>query len=186
MLHNQLRDQALLEMIGNPDTARLGFRQLVEEYQQKLYAHIFRITGNHDDTDDALQETFIKAWKKLGTFRKESPIYSWLLSIANNEALSCLRKRKMRNIMTLNLINYQSNTSSVQMPASGSSEIEKQFEKALETLAAKQRIIFGMRYFDELPYAEIARILNKSAGTVKSTYHQAHLKISQYLKNHGE
>lgn len=186
MKTDQVQDSELLLLISNPATVGIGFRKLVEMYQRKLYAHIIRIVGNHDDTNDLLQETFMKAWKNIGTFRNEAPLYNWLLGIATNEALQHLRKLRIRKLVTATY----SRTSKLVVGPEGSNtaakDIQKHFEQALAMLAVRQRIIFGMRYFDAIPFSEIASILNRSEGTVKASYHAAYHKIRKYLEAHAE
>lgn len=185
-MSDKFLDEELLKKIADPETSEYGFRQLVEKYQRKLYAHIRRITGNHEDTDDVLQETFIKAWSKIGTYRHESPLYYWLISIATNEALINIRKNKMRSLFSFDIRKLDEKKIPVQLSTPGAGEIEKKLNHAMNSLGTKQKIIFGMRYFDELPYQEIAKILNKSEGTIKATYHQAFIKIKNHLENSGQ
>ncbi len=179
-------EEELLKKIASPETREYGFRQLVEKYQHRLYAHIRRITGNHEDTDDALQETFIKAWSKIGTYRHEAPLYNWLITIATNEALINIRKNKMRSLFSIDVRKFDENKMPVQMTTPGAGEIEKKLNQAMNALGTKQKIIFSMRYFEEIPYHEIAQILNKSEGTIKATYHQAFIKIKNHLENSAQ
>ncbi|HSW66972.1 MAG TPA: RNA polymerase sigma factor [Bacteroidales bacterium] len=176
-----LSDRELLDHINDPLTAETGFRLLVNQYQRQLYAHIRRITGSHTDTDDVLQETFIKAWKAIGSYRKEAALFHWLLAIATNEALSHLRKQRIVNMLTpaMNIVSVSAQP--VSEPAPDGLNIERQFIKAFATLSVKQKAVFSLRYYDQMPFNQIAHILNKPEGTVKATWHQATEKLKKQL-----
>ena len=159
------------------ETQRKFFESLVKDYSPMLYAQIRGIVLNHDDADDVLQETFIKVWKALPTFRGEAAVSTWLYRIANNEALQHLRKQKWRKMLLMNVAHAD-----VSVKASPSAEfISCHLEKALKQLTAHQRNIFALRYFNETPYSEIAELLHLAEGTVKATYHQSMKKIEAYL-----
>ncbi len=157
----------------------LGFRDMVNMHSRTLYNHIRRILLNHDDTDDVLQNTFIKAWENMATFRNESDISTWLYRIATNEALQLLRKRKAMDLLTLRFTGVKPPLTYTEV--NDESTIERKFEQALRSLTEKQRAVFGMKYFDNMTYRTMSAVLNRSEGTLKAMYHQALMKIEKYL-----
>jgi RNA polymerase sigma-70 factor (ECF subfamily) len=159
------------------------FEKMIKDYSPMLYAQIRSIVLNHDDTDDALQETFLKAWKSLSNFRGESEVKTWLSRIAINEALMHLRKNQFRKFIRLDKIPavFHQKAGFDQ----GGTE-EKKLENAMKILSNQQRTIFGMRYYTETPFKEIADIMDIAEGTVKATYHQAFKKIENHLRAHSD
>ena len=156
---------------------------MIKDYSPMLYAQIRSIVLNHDDTDDVLQETFLKAWKKINSFRGDSEVRTWLSRIAINEALQHLRKKNIRKFIRLDGIK-EAFHQKVLVENNGSEE--RKLENALNVLSNQQRIIFGMRYYSETPFREIADILDIAEGTVKATYHQAYKKIEVHLRAHSD
>lgn len=154
-----------------------GFNLIVREYQKRLYFQIRRLVLTHEDTDDVLQNTFIKAWKGLVKFRGDSKLSTWLFSIATNEALNHLRKNKKRlNDVGVEMISDKQASSFID-----SNEIQIKLEKALLTLPEKQRIVFHLKYFEDLRYSEISKITSTSEGALKASYHLAVKKIETFL-----
>ena len=134
----------------------------------------------HDDADDVVQNTFIKAWKALPNFRGDSQLYTWLYRIATNEALSFLKKKKKHLFQSIDSVSFQLEFKVDSSYFTGT-EIEKKLQKAILTLPTKQRLVFNMKYFDELKYDEISEILGTSVGALKANYHHAKQKIEKYL-----
>lgn len=161
----------------------LAFKQLVKLYQESLYYHIRKIVINHDDTDDVLQNTFLKVWNNIDNFRQESALYTWLYRIATNEAITFLNSRKRRSWLSLQ------DTSDILMqslqtdPYFDGEEIQIKLQKAILNLPDKQRIVFNMKYFDEMKYEDMSKILNTSVGALKASFHHAVKKIEDYLLN---
>lgn len=156
------------------------FRQVVENHSKKLYAHIRSIIFDHHDTDDVLQNTFMKAWQNLDRFRDEAGLQTWLFRIATNEALQHLRKQKIRKFFLIT--ERMSSEPAVNTSDLNDGEaIKRKLQKAMMVLTVKQRMIFGMKYFNEMKYSEMAKILNLSEGTLKAVYHTASKKIETYL-----
>jgi len=179
-------DKKILELISNPDQQNQALKLLIDTYQKRLYWQIRRIVINHDDADDALQNTFIKAWQGLKNFNQNSSLFTWLYRIATNEALQILRKKAQeKNISYDDVAVYLSN-SLVSDPYFKGDEIQRKLQQAILRLPEKQRIVFNMRYYDELSYEEIAEILNTSVGALKASYHHAVSKIEEYLLNQSE
>ncbi len=157
------------------------FNILVKEYKERLYWHIRKILINHDDTDDVLQNTFIKVWKGLKDFREDSNLYTWIYRIATNEALSFLRqKRRASFIPWAGVEKKLSETLETDVYFNGNS-IQLKLQKAILKLPEKQRIVFNMKYYDDMKYEEISEILETSVGALKASYHHAVKKIEKYM-----
>lgn len=175
--------EKLVTMLRDEKQRETGFRLLAKEYGEKLYWHIRRIVVGHDDAEDALQETLIKAYSSLDQFRGDGQLTTWLYSIATREALNLLRRRTH----VWQSIDDLAPTLTARMQAEtpmDSDAAEVLFQEALLTLPTQQRIAFNMRYYDELSYEEIARITGKNQNTLKVNYHLAAEKIKNYLKQH--
>lgn len=174
-------DKELIRQFKIQETQNLAFNLLMRRYQQKLYWHIRRIVIDHDDTDDVLQNTFIKVWKGLENFREDSKLYTWLYRIATNEALSFLKKK--RTTMFIPMVDVERKLSeSLESDVYFSGEaIQKKLQQAILKLPEKQRLVFNMKYFDDLKYEEISEILGTSVGALKASYHLAVKKIEIYL-----
>lgn len=158
-----------------------GFREIVNVHSRFLYTHIRSIVLDHDDTNDVLQNTFIKAWQNLDGFRNEASLSTWLFSIATNESLQHLRRKKLRKIFVGS--KYSNTEPMAQATDSNDGEsIRRKLEIAMQTLSVQQRMVFGLKYFNDLKYSDIAKILNLSEGTLKAVYHIAVKKIEKYIK----
>ena len=176
--------EQLRQMLASPQERERGFRLLTKQYGETLYWHIRRIVVSHDDAEDALQETFIKIFSCIDSFKGEGQLSSWMYRIATNEALNLLR-RQTRFFQSIDSL-APTLTSRLQAETSlDSNAAEVLFQKALLTLPTQQRIAFNLRYYDELSYDEIARITGKSAGTLKANYHYAVEKVKNYIKTHS-
>lgn len=174
-------DNDIFEIL-NTDLEK-GFRIIVERYSSKLYWHIRRLVILHEDADDALQNTFINAWKNLSGFRNESSLYTWLYTIATNEALTMINKRKKNNTVSLDeLANVFSSSLEGNTWFDGD-EAQMKLQNAMLTLPEKQRIVFNLRYFEEMPYEDMSHVLNTSVGALKASYHHAVRKIEDFLMN---
>ena len=160
-----------------------GFRLVVLRYSSKLYWHIRRLVILHEDADDALQNTFINAWRKIGEFRRESSIYTWLYTIATNEALSLINKRNRNATQSFDDLAGIFESSHEGSTWFDGDEAQEKLQNAILQLPEKQRIVFNLRYFDEMPYEEMSRVLNTSEGALKASYHHAVKKIEDYLRD---
>ena len=177
-------DKDLLELFRSEERKEYAFNLIVRRYQERLYWHIRRILIDHDDTDDILQNTFIKAWNGLETFREASALFTWLYRIATNEALTFLKQKRRKYLLPLMDVEKQlSNTIETDEYFDGN-ELQMKLQKAILTLPEKQRIVFNMKYFDEMKYEEIASIMNTSVGALKASFHHAVKKIEKYLTEH--
>lgn len=179
----QKEDKELLALFRDPITRNSAFTELVTTYQKRLYWHIRRIVIDHDDADDVLQNVFIKVWKGLDKFNEESKLYTWLYRIATNESLTFLRSKKNAlNVSYGEVENYLSKSLEDDNYFKGD-EIQKKLQQAILTLPEKQRIVFNMKYYEELKYEEISGILETSVGALKASYHHAVKKIEAYITN---
>jgi RNA polymerase sigma-70 factor (ECF subfamily) len=161
----------------------LAFNKLVKLYQERLYYHIRKIVINHEDTDDVLQNTFLKVWNNIDNFREESAIYTWLYRIATNEAITFLNSKKRKSLISLQDTSDHLIQSLKTDPYFEGDEIQMKLQKAILNLPEKQRIVFNMKYFDEIKYEDMSKILNTSVGALKASFHHAVKKIEDYLLN---
>lgn len=158
-----------------------GFRLVVEKYSSKLYWHIRRLVILHEDADDALQNTFINAWKGMGDFRSDSSLYTWLYTIATNEALTLINKRKRNAAVSIDdMGNYFDNSLEGSAWFDGD-EAQLKLQNAILKLPEKQRIVFNLKYFDDMTYVEMSTVLKTSEGALKASYHHAVKKIEKML-----
>ncbi len=178
-------DNDLIVDILNPETRRKAFEALIKKYQQKIYWHIRKMVIDHDDADDVVQETFIKVWQALPNFRGDAQLYTWLYRIATNESLNFLQKKRRQNHVpldnddSLDLLNTLE--SSISQDYISGDEIQLKLQKALLQLPDKQRLVFNMKYYDDLKYEEISEITGTSVGALKASYHLAVKKIEDSL-----
>ncbi|MCJ7447396.1 MAG: RNA polymerase sigma factor [Bacteroidales bacterium] len=158
-----------------------GFRLAVERYSSKLYWHIRRLVILHEDADDVLQNTFINAWRNIGNFRSESSLYTWLYAIATNESLALINKRKRNASVSLDdLGTYFANSVEGGTWFDGD-EAQLKLQNAILQLPEKQRVVFNLRYFDEMTYEDMSKVLKTSEGALKASYHHAVKKIEKIL-----
>jgi RNA polymerase sigma-70 factor, ECF subfamily len=159
-----------------------NFRLLVNRHSKMLYAHIRSIVLNHQDTDDVLQNTFLKAWQNIGQFRGDAETSTWLFKIATNEALQHLRKQKNRQrFMLRSSEDSMAETARAEQLHIDGDSIKRKLENAMKLLSSQQRMVFSMKYLNEMKYTQIAQILDRSEGTLKAVYHQAVKKIEKYI-----
>jgi RNA polymerase sigma factor (sigma-70 family) len=177
-----IAEKTLIENLKQKDTQAKAFEVLINTYKERLYWHIRRIVLDHNDTDDVLQNTFIKVFRNIDGFKGNSKLYSWMYRIATNEALSFL-KAKSRKLGVSNdeLQERMANNLQADVYFEGD-EIQLQLQKAIALLPEKQKLVFNMKYFEELKYEEISEILETSVGGLKATYHLAVKKIEASLK----
>ncbi|MCB0439407.1 MAG: RNA polymerase sigma factor [Mangrovimonas sp.] len=176
------KDQELLDLILNEKTKDQGFSLLVATYKERLYWHIRNIVKSHDDTDDVLQNTFIKVFRSLSGFKGESKLYSWLYRIATNEAITFInRKSKLMQISNEEVTELAIKNLESDVYFEGN-EIQLKLQKAITLLPQKQQLVFNMKYFQEMKYKDMSDILDTSEGALKASYHLAVKKIEDYLK----
>ncbi|TAG08254.1 MAG: RNA polymerase sigma factor [Sphingobacteriia bacterium] len=176
-------DLHIITLYGQIDTRNEALSLLISKYQQRLYWHIRKIVIDHDDTDDVLQNTFIKIWKGLENFKGDSALFTWLYRIATNEALGFLRKKQKENTQSIHPIEYQLSKSLESDHYFKGDTIQLKLQQAILTLPEKQRIVFNMRYYDEMPYEQMSEILETSVGALKASYHHEAKKIEAFIIN---
>ena len=177
-----IAEETLIENLKQKDTQARAFEVLINTYKERLYWHIRRIVLNHDDTDDVLQNTFIKIFRNIEKFKGDSKLYSWMYRIATNEALTFLKvKSKKLGVDNEELQERMANNLQADVYFEGD-EIQLKLQKAIALLPEKQKLIFNMKYFEELKYEEISEILETSVGGLKASYHLAVKKIEASLK----
>lgn len=176
-------DALILEKFADPSQRDEAFTLLLRKYQQKIYWHIRRMVIDHADADDLVQDVFIKVWKNLDKFREDSRLYTWIYRIATNECITFLNKKKQKQHVSLDDDSsaYLTDTLKDSAYFDGNRAQEK-LQKALLTLPDKQRLVFNMKYFEDLKYDEISEILGTTVGGLKASYHIAVKKIEQYFK----
>ncbi len=181
-LNIQEEEQLIISLQSDKDS-NAAFNKLVALYQQRLYWHIRNMVKNHDDTDDVLQNVFIKVYKNIQKFKGDSKLYSWMYRIATNESITFLnQKAKKYNISDQELSQQLIQNLEADIYYEGD-EIQLKLQKAIATLPQKQQQVFNMKYFQELKYREISEILETSEGALKASYHLATKKIEEFLKN---
>lgn len=173
-------DETIFSMIKDPALRDKGFLRLMDIYKEPIYWHIRRLVVSHEDSEDILQETFIQVYRFAGSFKGESKIYTWLYRIATNECTRYFRRNKNRMKNVGAMTSDRSETDSENGDA-----ILFKFQQAILLLPEKQRIVFNLRYYDELSYEDIGQILNSSVNSLKTNYHYASEKIKQYLIDHA-
>ena len=180
---NTQEENELVKALQSEEKRNEAFKKLITIYKERLYWHIRHLTKNHSDTDDVLQNVFIKVYKNIGKFKGDSKLYSWLYRIATNESLSFLQKKaRQQNISSEELQQQLINNLTADVYYEGDA-IQIKLEQAIATLPDKQQQVFMLKYYQELKYREISELLNTSEGALKASYHLAVKKIEQFLKN---
>lgn len=177
-------DTELLLQFSVPATKEQAYTAIIRKYQERLYWHIRRMLVDHDDSNDVLQNVFIRVWNGLASFRSDAKLFTWLYRIATNECLSFLEQKKRRSSVPLgdveeglsNQIRADSNFDA--------NKLEWKLQLAIQRLPEKQRLVFNLRYYDEMPYEEMSRVLDTSEGALKASYHHAAKKIEDFILNH--
>jgi len=177
-------DKELLFQFKEAATKERAFTAIIKKYQEKLYWHVRRLVVDHDDANDVLQNMFIKVWNGLENFREDSQLYTWLYRIATNEGLSFLEQQKRRSTVSLSDVESGLSNKVKADTHFDANKLEWKLQVAIQQLPEKQRIVFNLRYFDELPYQEMSRILDTSEGALKASYHHAAKKIEEFIKNY--
>jgi RNA polymerase sigma-70 factor (ECF subfamily) len=180
---SEYSDKELLEMFKESDYRNFAFKQIIKKYQERLYWHIRKIVISHEDSDDILQNTFIKVWRGLDQFREDSKLYTWLYRIATNESLTFLKQKKKRQYIPFMDVEHQLMNVLESDEYFSGDQIQLKLQKAILTLPEKQRLVFNMKYFEEMKYEDMSNILNTSVGALKASYHHAVKKIEKYLKD---
>jgi RNA polymerase sigma-70 factor (ECF subfamily) len=179
-----LDDKELLYQFKQSATRERAFTSIIKKYQEKLYWHIRRMVIDHDDANDVLQNVFIKVWNALDNFREDSQLYTWLYRIATNESLTFLEQQKKRTSVSLSNVENGLANKIVADKHFDAGKLEWKLQLAIQQLPEKQRLVFNLRYYDEMPYEEMSKMLDTSEGALKASYHHAVKKIEEFIKNH--
>lgn len=179
---SEYTDSELLILFRISESRNHAFNLLMRRYQQKVYYHVRRIVIDHDDANDVVQNTFIKAWNGLDNFREDSQFFTWIYRIATNESLTFLKKK--RTAFFIPMINVEKKlTDKLESDVLINAEaLEMKLQKAILTLPEKQRVVFNLRYYDEMKYEDMSEVLGTSVGALKASYHHAMKKIENYIK----
>lgn len=179
---HEYSDKELLALFKDKEKSNYAFNLIVRKYQEKLYWHIRKIVIRHEDSNDILQNTFIKVWKGLDNFREDSKLYTWLYRIATNESLTFLKQQKTKYLLPIgDYEGYLQETLKSDEYFDGD-EIQYKLQKAILKLPKKQRIVFNLKYFEEMKYDDMSEVLKTSVGALKASYHHAVKKIENYFK----
>ncbi|MGJ1386389.1 RNA polymerase sigma factor [Sphingobacterium spiritivorum] len=180
-----MEDTLIISKFANEATREEAFGLLLKKYQQKIYWHVRRMVIDHDDADDVVQDIFIKVWRNLGNFREDSQLYTWLYRIATNECITFLNKKKQKQNVSLDddTSAYLAESLSDGSYFNGD-KAQLKLQQALLTLPEKQKLVFNMKYFDDMKYEEISDVLGTSVGALKASYHLAVKKIEHFFHTH--
>ncbi len=167
-----------------PATKEAAFTSIIKKYQERLYWHIRRMVVDHDDANDVLQNVFIRVWNGLENFRQDAQLYTWLYRIATNECLTFLEGQKKRAAVSLSDVETGLSNKIKADKDFDANKLEWKLQLAIQQLPDKQKLVFGLRYYDEMPYEHMSQVLGTSEGALKASYHHAVKKIEDYIKNH--
>lgn len=176
-----MEDEQIIDWFRKSKTKEKAFEALLEKYQEKVYWLVRKMLISHEDSADLTQEIFVKIWQNFSKFRGDSQLYTWIYRIATNECLSFLKKKKRKFFLSFQDLNTELSEKLDNEPYISGDEIQIKLQKALLTLPDKQRLVFNMKYFEEMKYSEISKVLGTSVGALKTSYHLAVKKIEAYL-----
>ena len=179
-----LDEKLLVAQLKNSDTQEKAFRHLMTLYKERLYWHIRKIVLSHDDADDILQNTFIKVFKNIHSFKENSKLYSWMYRIATNEAITFINEKAAKQQVDLSELQHKMVDNLQDDSYYNGEEIQLILQKAIIKLPHKQQLVFNMKYFDEMKYTDMSEILGTSVGALKASYFHAVKKIEKFLKLH--
>lgn len=177
-------DVLLLEQFRNPATREAAYTSIVKKYSERLYWHIRRMVADHDDANDVLQNVLIRVWKALDNFREDASLYTWLYRIATNESLSFIEQRKRKASVPFDKVESGLSNSIRADRHFDAAKLEWKLLLAVQQLPDKQRVVFNLRYFENMSYAEMSQTLDTSEGALKASYHHAVKKIEDFILNH--
>src|SRR5690606_270237 len=179
------QEQALISALQSDEACEKAFKQLVDEYKERLYWQIRNMVLDHNDADDVLQNTFIKIYKNIKSFKGDSKLHTWMYRIAANESITFLNKKAKQNRVSLDEIKSEALKKLETDVFFEGDAFQLQFQKAIATLPERQRLIFNMKYFSDHTFEELSEILNTSVGGLKSSYHIAVKKITEFIKTNA-
>lgn len=176
-----IADKELLEQFRVESTRNYAFNLLMRKYQQKVYYHIRRIVIDHDDANDVTQNTFIKVWKGLANFREDAQLYTWMYRIATNEALTFLKQKKTKFFIPLVDVENELSNSLSDDANFNAGKLERKLQQAILQLPERQRVVFNLRYYDNMKYEDMSKVLEVTEGALKASYHHAMKKIEKFI-----
>ncbi len=182
MAKETLDDQEIVTLFQNEATQQKAFNVLVRKYQERMYWLIRKMVIDHEDANDITQDVFVKVWRSLSKFQGNSQLYTWIYKIATNECLTFLAKKKKRFFFSISDGNKELVQKLESSPYISGDELQIKLQKAILTLPDKQRLVFNMKYYDDLKYEEMSEILGTSVGALKASYHLASKKIEELFK----
>jgi len=177
----RLEDHEILLKFQDPASRNLAFNQLVRKYQRKVYWHVRKMVIDHADADDLTQDVFVKVWKHLENFRQDAQLFTWIYRIATNECLNFLGSKRRKFLLPLNDVGAELAAKMEADPAIAGDAIELKLQQAILRLPDKQRLVFNLRYYDEMPYEQMAEVTGTSVGALKASYHHAVKKVEDYV-----
>jgi RNA polymerase sigma-70 factor (ECF subfamily) len=177
----QVDDADILSKFQDERTRNEAFNLLLKKYQQRIYWHVRRMVIDHDDADDIVQDVFVKVWKSLPGFRNDSQLYTWLYRIATNECITFLNKKKQKNNISIDEVGYDLADTLADSTYFNGDQAQMKLQQALLTLPEKQKLVFNMKYYDDMKYEEMSEILGTSVGALKASFHLAVKKIEAFL-----
>jgi RNA polymerase sigma-70 factor (ECF subfamily) len=178
-----MQDSELLMQFRDPATKEKAYTAIIKKYQERLYWHIRRMVIEHEDANDVLQNVFIRVWNGLENFREASQLYTWLYRIGTNECLTYLEQQKKRSSVSLSDVESGLENKIKADKHFDPNKLEWKLQLAIQQLPEKQRVVFSLRYYDEMPYEEMSQVLETSEGALKASYHHAVKKIEDYILN---
>ncbi|RZK17668.1 MAG: RNA polymerase sigma factor [Hymenobacter sp.] len=176
-----MEDAEILRKFQDPASRSLAFNQLVRKYQQRVYWHVRKMVIDHDDADDLTQDVFVKVFQHLAGFRQDAQLFTWIYRIATNECLSFLQSKRRKFFLPLTDVGAELAAKLEADPAVAGDEVELTLQRAILRLPDKQRLVFHLRYYDEMPYEQMAEVTGTSVGALKASYHHAVRKIEEYV-----
>ncbi|MGM9824075.1 MAG: RNA polymerase sigma factor [Muribaculaceae bacterium] len=178
---NTYNEEEIIEQLHDPKRCQAAFGKVIEQYSQGLYWQIRRMVFNHDDANDILQNTFLKAWSNIDNFRGNAKLSTWLYKIAINESITFINKERARNEASIDDDSFLLNNIESDQYFDGD-EAQVKLQRAINSLPEKQRLVFNMRYYDEMKYEDMSEILGTSVGALKASYHHALKKIEAFFE----
>ena len=178
-------DQTLLYQFRDASTKEKAYTEIIKKYQERLYWHIRRMVVQHEDANDVMQNVFIKVWNGLGNFREDSQFFTWLYRIGTNESLTFLDQQKRKSSISLSDVETGLENKIRADTNFDANKLEWKLQLAIQKLPERQRLVFNLRYYDEMPYEQMSRILETSEGSLKASYHHAAKKVEDFILTHA-
>ncbi|MBL7924567.1 MAG: sigma-70 family RNA polymerase sigma factor [Bacteroidia bacterium] len=179
----EYNDSELLALFRETEAnSHYAFNLIIKKYQQRIYAHVRRMVIDHDDANDLVQNTFIKVWHNLKNFREDSQLFTWMYRIATNECLAHLKQKRKRFFLPIGDVEHELKSKLSHEPSFNANKLELKLQQAILSLPEKQRLVFNLRYYDNMKYEDMSKILQTSVGALKASYHHAVSKVEKFIK----